>query len=67
MTLEIQHVTIRKELQFPIMMLKVMTVQDTKEYHLKRLYDLSIKLLVIFNDSPMTVTVTCSDSGGLNY
>jgi hypothetical protein len=38
MTLEIQFqpVTVRKELEFPVM-LKQMTVQETKEYHLKRL------------------------------
>jgi hypothetical protein len=42
MTLEIQSITIRKELviQFPIM-LKVMTDKETKEYHLKKLCEMS--------------------------
>jgi hypothetical protein len=42
MTLEIQPVTFRRDLQFPIM-LKVMTDKETKEYHLKKLYELSLK------------------------
>jgi hypothetical protein len=37
-------VTNRKELEFPIM-LKQMTDKETKEYHLKRLYELSLKSL----------------------
>jgi hypothetical protein len=52
MTLEIQHITIRKELEFPIM-LKQMTVQETKEYHLKRLERLckeSIKKGTFYHD-----------------
>jgi len=40
MTLEIQHVVVRRELEFPIMV-KVMTVQETKEYHLKKLCEMS--------------------------
>ena len=44
MTLEIQSATIKKELQFP-MMLKQMTEQETKEYHLKKLFELSLKSL----------------------
>jgi hypothetical protein len=36
MTLENQPVSVRRELEFP-MMLKQMTVQETKEYHQKRL------------------------------
>ena len=35
MTLEIQYVTIKRELQYP-MMLKQMTDEETKEYHLKK-------------------------------
>ena len=42
MTLEIRLVSVRKELEFPIM-LKQMTDQETKEYHLKKLFELSIK------------------------
>jgi hypothetical protein len=42
MTLEIHTVTTRKELEFP-MMVKQMTDKETKEYHLKRLYELSLK------------------------
>jgi hypothetical protein len=46
MTLEIQikHVTVRKELQFPIM-LRQMTDKETKEYHLKKLSELIKKSL----------------------
>jgi hypothetical protein len=44
MTLEIQPVTNRKELEFPIMLCK-MTDEETKEYHLKRLKELSDKSL----------------------
>lgn len=51
MTLEIQPVTTRKELEFP--MLKEMTDEATKEYHLKRLEGLckdSIKKGTFYND-----------------
>jgi hypothetical protein len=44
MTLQIQYATSRKELQFPIM-LKQMTEQETKEYYLKKLFELSKKSL----------------------
>lgn len=44
MILEIQpiDVTTKKELEFPIM-LRQMTDQETKEYHLKRLHELILK------------------------
>jgi len=44
MTLEIKTITVssRKNLEFPIMLCK-MSEQETKEYHLKKLYELSLK------------------------
>jgi len=42
MTLEIKAVSHRRELQYPIM-LKVMTKEETKKYHLKKLLELSLK------------------------
>jgi hypothetical protein len=40
----INNVLARQSLQFPIQ-LKKMTDEETKEYHLKKLYELSIKSL----------------------
>jgi hypothetical protein len=44
MTLEIKTITVssRKNLELPIMLCK-MSEQETKEYHLKKLYELSLK------------------------
>jgi hypothetical protein len=63
MTLEIQPITIRKELEFPIM-LKQMTVQETKEYHLKRLERLckeSIKKGTFYHDKDYKFSPTFTE------
>jgi hypothetical protein len=44
MTLQIQCTANRKELKFPVMLYK-MSEQETKHYHLKKLFELSKKSL----------------------
>jgi hypothetical protein len=40
----VAQVFARQELQFP-MQIKVMTVEETRQYHLRKLFDLSLKSL----------------------